>query len=490
MSPLDRRRAGVLLHPTSLPGGIGNGDLGPDAYRFIDWLAEAGFSVWQTLPLGPPHADLSPYRCQSVHAGNERLISLDLLTEAGWLDKDQGPKRGENRRAYRLRRLGTAWEGFQRHASNEDKQALEDFIAARRYWLDDYGLFHALREDHGGHPWWRWRAELRDRDASALEKVRVRLRGRIRHSCFEQFVFFRQWHALKSYADQRGVCMFGDMPLFVAEDSADVWAQRRYFRLNQRGRPQVVAGVPPDYFSATGQRWGNPHYAWDEMSGDAFRWWVERTRTHLEHFDLIRVDHFRGLEAFWEIPADEKTAINGRWVPAPGHELLSVLRQTFDRLPLVAEDLGTITPEVDALRDAFGLPGMKILQFAFDGAADNPFLPHNHVHNAVVYTGTHDNDTSLGWFHSLDPAGRQQVLDYLDCTATAMPRALCQAALASVARLAVLPMQDVLGLGAEHRMNRPGTNQRGNWRWRFSWGEIPPSLSADFRRLNELYGRL
>ncbi len=488
-SPLDRRRAGLLLHPTSLPGGPGNGDLGPDAYRFVDFLAACGFTVWQTLPLTPTHADLSPYGSQSVHAGNEYLISLDALVTAGWLEPDTGMAAAEDPWVYRRRRLAQAHEGFTRSAAPEERTAYSDFVNRHGYWLDDYAVFQALREAQRGLPWWRWPAKLRDRQPAAMEQVWESYGERINQCRFEQFAFFHQWCALRQYSNKKGVLVFGDLPLFVAEDSAEVWAQRQYFRLDAEGRPEVVAGVPPDYFSETGQRWGNPQYDWERMGVDGFRWWVERLRTQLEQFDLLRVDHFRGLESFWEIPASEKTAIHGHWVKAPGSELLQTLRDTYDRLPLVAEDLGIITPEVEALRDDFGLPGMKILQFAFGGGADNPYLPHNHTQNSVVYTGTHDNNTSLGWFHELDGRVRQHVLDYLGCPLDAMPVALCRAALASVALLAVLPMQDLLRLGAEQRMNMPGTSGRANWRWRFSWDQVSPEIEEHYRHLIGTYGR-
>jgi len=489
-SPLDRRRAGVLLHPTSLPGGLlGNGDLGPDAYRFVDFLLAGGFSVWQTLPLGPTHDDGSPYGCKSVHAGNERLISLTPLGEAGWLDNDARPWKGESPWRYHRRSLRRAWHGFRKRAPSHELEAYQAFVDGHSYWLDDYALFLALHESHRGAPWWRWPRAQRVREPAALDEARRRLAERIGQFRFEQFLFFRQWGALKRHANERGILIFGDMPLYVSGDSADVWAQREYFRLDERGQPEVVAGVPPDYFSDTGQRWGNPHYDWRGMQADGFRWWVERMRSQLEAFDLIRIDHFRGLEAFWEIPAEEETAIHGRWVQAPGQELLSTLRSTFESLPLVAEDLGIITPEVEALRDAFGLPGMKILQFAFDGGAGNPYLPHNHSRNAVVYTGTHDNNTTLGWFHELDRASRRHIQEYLGCPREAMPGALDRTALGSVAWLAMLPMQDLLRLGAEHRMNTPGTNNDRNWRWRFTWEQVSPGMSDHFRQLNELYGR-
>ncbi len=463
--------------------------MGPDAYRFVDFLADGGFSIWQTLPLGPTHSDLSPYRCQSVHAGSERLISLERLVESGWLPRETEPLGEEPAWAYRRRRLAQAMEGFRRHAGVRDREAFEAFAASHDYWLEDYVLYQALRSVHRGQPWWTWPAELRDRDPDALERARSSLAERLERFRFEQFLFFGQWRELKQYANERGILIFGDMPLYVAPDSADVWAQREYFRLDEHGHPHVVAGVPPDYFSDTGQRWGNPLYDWQRMKADGFIWWIARVRSQLETFDLIRIDHFRGLEAFWEIPASDDTAINGHWVPAPGRKLLQALRNTFDRLPLVAEDLGFITEGVEELRDVFGLPGMKVLHFAFEGGSANPYLPHNHVPNAVVYTGTHDNDTSLGWYSSLSEGERRYVHEYLGRSSDPMPMALCRAALRSVARLAVLPMQDLLRLGAEHRMNEPGTSSDLNWRWRFAWEQVEPDLSEKFRHFNELYGR-
>jgi 4-alpha-glucanotransferase len=480
-SPLDRRRAGLLLHPTSLPGGVGNGDLGPEAYRFVDFLVACGFTVWQTLPLGPTHHELSPYRCRSAHAGSELLISLDRLVEEGLLGRDGGPLRDESPQVYRRRRLREAFRAYRARSHHDLQWQCGEFRARHAYWLADYALYESLRDAQGGTPWWEWEPGLRDREPHALERARRELAEDIDQRCFEQQLFYRHWGDLRRYANERGVLVFGDIPLYVADDSADVWAERQYFRLDSAGRPAAVAGVPPDYFSPTGQRWGNPLYDWDRMQADGLAWWLERVRTQFEQFDLIRIDHFRGLEAYWEIPAHEGTAVNGRWVKAPG--------DTLHRLPLIAEDLGYITPEVAALRDRFGLPGMKILQFAFGGAADNPYLPHNVSENSVVYTGTHDNNTTLGWFGELDPNTRQHVVDYLGCSADAMPTALCRAALASVAALAILPMQDVLRLGSEQRMNAPGTDGSSNWRWRFSWDQIHPGTDHFYRHLIGLYGR-
>jgi len=487
-SPLDRRRAGLLLHPTSLPGRFGNGDLGPDAYRFVEFMAACGFTVWQTLPLGPPHDDLSPYSAQSVHAGNPRLIALDPLMEEGWLRPDGGPRAREDGWSYRQRRLREAQEGFLEHGGGE-RDAYAVFQRHHGYWLDDFALYQAIRAALEQQAWFDWPRELRDRQPEALAAARVRYAEAIARYKFEQFLFYRQWTALKQYANEHGILMFGDIPLFVGYDSADVWARRAEFLLDREGRRKVVAGVPPDYFSATGQLWGNPHYAWERMRKDGFRWWKERIRTQLTQFDLLRIDHFRGLDAYWEIPAEAETAVHGRWQPAPGDELFLALREEFGGLPLVAEDLGIITPEVEALRDAHGLPGMKVLHFAFGGGADNPYLPHQHIPNSVVYTGTHDNNTTMGWFEELDEGTRAHLFDYLSGGPEQMPELLARTALASVARLAVLPMQDLLGLGGEDRMNQPGVPE-GNWRWRFRWEQVGPQIAGHYRHLLELYGRV
>ncbi|HRD66289.1 MAG TPA: 4-alpha-glucanotransferase [Candidatus Competibacter sp.] len=486
-SPFDGRRAGLLLHPTSLPGGYDNGDLGPEAYRFVDFMAACGFTIWQTLPLGPPHDDLSPYSAQSAHAGNPRLIALEPLIEAGWLKPDGGPNAGEDGWTYRQRRLSEARQGFEKASRAQGEY--EAFLAQHRSWLDDFALYQAIRAAQGQSAWADWPPELRDRHPEALAATRQQLGKSIAQSRFEQFLFYRQWAALKRYANERGVLIFGDIPLFVGYDSADVWARRDCFLLDDEGRPEVVAGVPPDYFSATGQLWGNPHYAWERMRADGFRWWKERIHTQLTQFDLLRIDHFRGLEAYWEIPAGAETAASGRWQLAPGDELFRALRAEFGRLPLVAEDLGIITPEVEALRDNHGLPGMKVLHFAFGGAADNPYLPHNHVLNSVVYTGTHDNNTTLGWFEELDERTRAHLFDYLGGDPKSMPELLVRCAFASVARLAVVPMQDILELGGEDRMNRPGVAD-GNWRWRFRLEQVGPQITRHYRHLLELYGRV
>jgi 4-alpha-glucanotransferase len=487
MRPFERRRAGILLHPTSLPGSIGNGELGIEAFHFVDFLADCQVTVWQMLPLGPTHSDLSPYQCLSVHAGNTRLISLQRLVEAGWLD-DASLDPHQDIETQRKMRLAAAHNGFLHHAGDEMHAELDTFTEQHANWLNDFALYQALRDEFNGSAWFEWPESLRDREPDALHEARRRLASAIEQVRFEQFLFFRQWMDLRHYANDHGVLLFGDIPIFVAYDSAEVWANRQWFVLDEQGGLKVVAGVPPDYFSETGQRWGNPHYNWQALADDGYRWWLERIRTQLELFDLMRIDHFRGFEAYWEIDAAAETAVEGRWVAGPGTDFFEALRQAFDDLPLVAEDLGVITPEVTALRRQFGLPGMKILQFAFDGSTDNPYLPHNHEKLSVVYTGTHDNNTTLGWYEELPEQQRSFVRDYLGIETAGMPWPLMRAALASVAQIAVLPMQDVLGLDASHRMNIPGVAE-DNWRWRFQWEQLLPGYGERLRDWVRLYGR-
>lgn len=486
LSILDRRRSGVLLHITSLPGPADNGTLGADAFRFIDFLADCGFSVWQTLPINPTHADGSPYQCLSVHAGSSALIDPFWVIERGWLTAVQLANAGSEGW------LKVAFQTFRSRLATDDclREMYDRFLREHDWWLSDYTIYMAIREECGHDPWQQWPVALRDRWPAALQAARRRLATSIGHFSFVQFLFFSQWGELRSYAQRQGVLLFGDMPIFVAGDSADVWSSRHYFDLTEEGQPRVVAGVPPDYFSATGQRWGNPLYDWSAMEADDFHWWKGRLRSQLELYDWVRIDHFRGFEAYWEIPAESETAIEGRWIKAPGDRLLETIRRTFGGccLPLVAEDLGVVTAEVEELRDRFALPGMKILQFAFDGGPSNPYLPHHHPPNCVVYTGTHDNDTTLSWFLELDEEQQGRVYDYLGCAELPMPWALVRCALASEARLAMLPMQDVLGLGKGDRMNTPGTAE-GNWGWRFSWTLLTDEIRDRVRLWNRLYGR-
>lgn len=486
---LNKRRAGILLHITSLPGLGKQGDLGPDAYYFVDFLKTTGVTVWQTLPLGMTHPDGSPYQCLSAHAGNPSLINIDNLVKLGWLNQSEWCNECRQSNDFKKSCLiSKSYYGFLERADDHDKDDFAHFCQAKADWLDDFAMFIALRNEFNQKCWNKWPEPFKEREPKAMKEARVRLRELIDCIKFEQYLFFRQWMELKAYANQRDVLLFGDIPIFVAYDSADVWSNPEIFKLDESREMLVVAGVPPDYFSATGQRWGNPHYNWDELKKTGFDWWIHRMETQLEQFDILRIDHFRGLEAAWEIPANEETAINGMWVKAPGKQLLAAIKDEFGEIPLVAEDLGIITPEVEELRDKFDLPGMKILQFAFGGGADNPYLPDHHVKNCVVYTGTHDNDTTKGWSQTLNDDERRYIYEYLGFPSTSLHCALIQAALGSVANLAVIPMQDILELGSEHRMNTPGTTE-GNWRWRFQWDQLSAERAQRLGHLVELYNR-
>lgn len=435
------------------------------------------------------HADGSPYQCLSAHAGNPELICLDQLVESGWLNfSEHGPALRESREFSKSDFVAQAYYGFLERASSAEQKEFELFCADKAYWLDDFALFIVLRNEFGGQSWNMWPERYKERDAKTLKEVRHRMKREIDCIRFEQFVFYRQWMKLKSYANAKGVLLFGDVPIFVSYDSADVWANRDVFKLNASGDMVVVAGVPPDYFSAYGQRWGNPHYDWERLQKTGFDWWLKRMASQLEQFDILRVDHFRGFEAAWEVPAHEDTAMNGKWVEAPGKALLQAVKDAFGDVALVAEDLGVITPEVEALRDEFGLPGMKILHFAFGGNADNPYLPIHHTQNSVVYTGTHDNDTTVGWMHNLSHQQKHYVYDYLGFPSIPLNWALMQAALSSVANLAVIPMQDILELDGAHRMNTPGTTV-GNWKWRFQWDQLNDERAGRLGHLIALFDR-
>ena len=474
---LDRRRAGVLLHLTSLPGG----NLGKDAYRFVDFLVNTHFSVWQLLPLGPP-VDDSPYQCLSVHAGDTRLLDRQRLIDDGWLDKTTKP-------ASSLDIMQAAWNRFNTDAQASSQTAFESFRIQHHHWLEDYVLFVALREHYKNLPWWEWPKSIRARQSKALDQARREHSDLIDIHRFGQFLFFQQWLELKHYANSKGVLIFGDTPIYAAEDSVDVWVRPDYFKLDENGRPNVVAGVPPDNFSDVSQRWGNPLYDWQAMQTDGFQWWIKRLDTQFELFDLVRIDHFRGFQAYWEIPARSESAIDGYWVEAPGEALFETLKHAFTSLPLVAEDLGTITPEVIKLRDRFGFPGMKLLHYAFDDKPNNIYLPENHEENSVIYPGTHDNDTTLGWFNSLGDEDRSRVLDYLEDKRPEMPWALIDLTLSSIGRLAIIPMQDLLGLGSEARMNLPGTQGNHNWRWKFKFSQIRKKTVDRLRLAIKRHGR-
>jgi 4-alpha-glucanotransferase len=524
------RKSGILLHPTSLPGRSGIGDLGSAAYTFVDFLASAGQQLWQVMPLGPTGYGDSPYQSFSAFAGNPLLISFDLLIEQGLLapeDLASAPTFGNGSVDYgavipfKFGVLRRSFERFKAAATPEQRQAFADFRTKQRGWLADYTLFAAIKEAHGGANWNTWEHAIARREPPVLGQWASRLSYRTELQAYMQFMFFEQWRRLKAYANERGIQIIGDIPIFVAYDSADVWANRNLFKLDDDGNPTVVAGVPPDYFSATGQLWGNPLYRWDVIARQGYRWWIERFRTTLTLVDIARIDHFRGFAAYWEVPASEETAINGRWVRGPGEALFAAVRKALGGtsteftlspsaeftlsaaeglmvnsaegfstgLPIIAEDLGLITPDVEALRDNLGFPGMKVLQFAFVGDPDHPYLPHNYTPHCIVYTGTHDNDTTLGWWRTRTPSDRHNVQLYLGRDGSDIGWDFIRLALASVAEMAIVPMQDVLNLGSAGRMNTPGS-AGGNWSWRYTEDLLTIDLAERLRSLTEIYGRL
>jgi len=487
-NPFKDRRSGILLHPTSLPGPWKSGDLSHNAYRFVEFLAAAGQSVWQMMPLGITHDDGSPYQSLSTHAGNTLLISLDWMIERGWLESDVWEK-AQNSNQWRLETLERGCLNALETIDDQTRNDFDRFVRGQSYWLEDYANFVVLKKLHNGTGWKDWPVELRRANKSAVDAVLKESEQQLLLRKFEQYVFFRQWRELRRFAHSHGVYLFGDLPIFVSEDSADVWAHRDVFTVNADGQGTVVAGVPPDAFTDEGQLWGNPLYNWQTLRDSDFAWWTDRLRTHFSLFDMVRIDHFRGLEACWEVPATSNTAKDGKWVKTPGPELLEKIQQQFTDMPLVAEDLGIITEEVDHLRKQFSLPGMKVLQFAFDGDMHNHHLPHNHSEDMVVYTGTHDNDTTISWFQSEEDRNKQQVCSYLECGDHDMPWPLIRSAMMSVAKTSIFPLQDVLGLGAGHRMNLPGTVD-GNWQWRFDWSQVDGGLADRLREITTRYSRL
>ncbi len=493
-SSTSKRSGGLLFHPTSLPGPHGIGTLGRAAFTWVDFLVSAGQKWWQILPLGPTGYGDSPYQCFSALAGNPYLIDLEAVREAGLLTDaelavsfpvdhvDFGPVI-----EFKNKALARAWERFGK-ASPALRAEFEAFTAAESAWLDDFALFMALKDSNGGISWQEWEAPQRLREPAALARARETLRDTMGLHQFRQFLFFKQWRAVKSYANERGVHLIGDVPIFVAIDSADVWARPEFFQLDADRRPVAVAGVPPDYFSATGQLWGNPLYDWEALAKDGYAWWVQRLRATLAQVDLIRIDHFRGFEAFWRIPAGMPTAEVGKWTLGPGRALFDQLSATLGNLPLIAEDLGVITPEVDQLRAVTGLPGMRVLQFAFGGATEDRFLPHMYERNTVVYTGTHDNDTTRGWYEHITSEERDRVRRYLAVDGRDVSWDMIRAAWMSVADLAVAPLQDVLALGSEARMNTPG-QPAGNWSWRLLPDQLQPWHRDRLADLTSLYAR-
>jgi 4-alpha-glucanotransferase len=507
------RRSGILLHPTSLPGPFGIGDLGAEAYRFVDFLAETGQSLWQVLPLGPTGYGDSPYMCFSAFGGNPLLISPEKLAEEGLIEQSEiaHPPQFPNKRVdygraieYKRALLAKAFERFAERIAAGCHDDFYGFCEQNAFWLEDYALFMALKEAHGWRMWPEWEAGAARANPHALVGWRSELARSIQYRKFLQYAFFRQWEALRRYCRARGVDLIGDIPIYVAYDSAEVWANRSLFHLDDDGRPVAVAGVPPDYFSATGQLWGNPLYDWNVMAEQGYRWWIDRFRINFSLVDRVRLDHFRGFEAYWEIPATEKTAVNGTWVKGPGAAVFEAVGTELSRLgvrfEVIAEDLGVITPEVDHLREQLGLPGMRILQMAFGDDQKAPeYRPHNHIRHCVVYTGTHDHNTSVGWF-TAEPGSqttqtREQVererayaLEYLGTKGEQIHWDMIRLALGSVAAMAIYPLQDVLGLGAESRMNLPGT-RRGNWEWRFTADMLDRRVRDRLAGLTRTYER-
>ena len=501
---LRQRASGLVLHITSLPGPHGIGDLGEEAYRFVDWLASAGQTIWQTLPVNPIGPGNSPYQCPSAFAGSALMVALAPLVQRGWLPAEalQEVPAFDTARVdwgavipWRWSRLREAAAGFFTRASAEDRARFDTWRATQAAWLDEWTLFAALKDAHGGQPWWAWAPELARREPAALQAACTSLAAARDTHAFVQWCFDEQLAALRAHAHTRGVRLMGDLPIFVAHDSADVWARPDLYFLDAQHQPTVVAGCPPDGYSPDGQRWGNPLYRWERMAAEGYAWWVARVRRALAQADVFRIDHFRGFAGYWEVPASCPTAREGRWAPGPGVALFQAIEDALGTLPIVAEDLGTITPDVIALRDHFGFPGMRIVQEAFNGDASHPFLPHHHVPACLAYSSTHDSDTALGWWHSAPAAHRAFAAEYLQAGGPGgtgdghdVPMALVRAASRSVAALALFTLQDVLSLGSEHRMNLPGTD-RGNWSWRYTWAQVPPALAPALARLAAATGR-
>jgi len=495
------RSAGILLHPTSLPGKYGIGDFGDEAYKFVDFLKEAGQTLWQVFPLGPTGYGDSPYQCFSAFAGNPLLVSPEKLKENGFLshaDLNNPPISDPNKIDfgqvidYKKSILKKAFNSFKTNSNGLDKE-FEKFCHSHKEWLDDFAFFMACKDYHGGAVWNSWEKGLVHREKNILEEWRKKLGDEIQHQKFVQFIFFRQWKSLRKYANENGIKIIGDMPIFIAYDSSDLWANKELFTVDSEGILTFVAGVPPDYFSATGQLWGNPLYKWDVMEKDDFLWWRKRFSSLFELVDIVRIDHFRGFEAYWKIPGGEKTAQKGKWIKAPGEKLFATLKKHLGELPILAEDLGVITPPVEALRDQFGFPGMKVLQFAFGTGMERKFLPHNFVPNCLVYTGTHDNDTTRAYFEkeklNMDKSDiYEHTQKYLNYFGNDILPELIRVAYASVAAIVIIPMQDILNLGGEARMNFPSTTG-GNWTWRFIWDQADENLSKHYLDLTQLYER-
>ena len=491
---IDSRTSGILLHPTSLPGPHGSGDFGPGAYHFVDWLKSAGQSLWQTLPLGPIGPGDSPYMGSSAFAGNPLLVAFEPMVEKGWLTfaalaNNFDPHRIEFAHSvpWRMAKLREAYQGMKAGGQKGDVEVLAAWVKSEANWVEDYALFMALDATYSPKLWPDWPQALARRETKALDEARVTLGEEIQFWHFVQWQFDLQWNALKIYAHERGVKFVGDLPIFVAHHSADCWSRPDLYDLDAQGHPRVIAGVPPDYFSVTGQRWGNPLYNWAAMKKDKYTWWTSRVRRQLQLADMVRIDHFRGFCAYWEIPASEPTAVNGKWVPGPGAALFDAIKKALGTLPIIAEDLGVITKEVEDLRHHAGLPGMRILQFAFDGDATHEYLPHNYDRDTVVYSGTHDNDTVRGWWHGTTDRERAYASEYLGANEATIPWDMVSACAHSVANHSIYQLQDVLGLDGYHRMNTPGIT--GCWTWRFDWAWFPQDVTARLARLTAATGR-
>jgi 4-alpha-glucanotransferase len=491
------RASGILLHPTSLPGRFGIGDLGEAAYRFVDFLVESRQGYWQIMPLGPTSYGDSPYQALSAFAGNPLLINLESLVEQHYLapwDFDGAPAFPEHYVDYgpvidyKQHLLRLSYQNFKANAGETQKAELAVFVEANRSWLDDYALFAALKDHHAGASWDTWEQDIATRQPAALERWRNSLNDLIGYHIYTQYIFHQQWEKLKAYANQHNVHIIGDIPIFVAYDSVDTWAHQEQFYCDKQGKPTLVAGVPSDYFSTTGQLWGNPLYRWDVMGQSGYVWWIERFKRSLQQVDVIRLDHFRGFEACWAVPAGDETAIHGKWLSVPGRDLFQAVGKALGSEPVIAEDLGLITPEVQQLREELGFPGMKVLQFAFSGEPENLYLPHNYEGNCVVYTGTHDNDTTLGWFSTLGDQDRRFVQEYLGAQSEPINWGLIRLALMSVAHTAIFPLQDVLGISSEGRMNTPG-RASDNWSWRYSPPMLAGAAAQQLRAMTEIYGR-
>ena len=492
------RASGILLHPTSLPGKYSIGDLGDEAYKFVDFLAHAKQTYWQILPLGPTGYGDSPYQSFSAFAGNTNLIAPEKLVEDGFLtfeEINRKPNFPEGKvdfgKLYDWKNwiLSLAYESFSTATTSKDLRGeFEIFCQKEAAWLDDYALFRAIKKSQHEKPWLEWDEPLRLRDENALSQAKKNLREDIEAQRFQQWLFFRQWLKLKNYCKEKNVKIVGDVPIFISLDSSDAWCNPSQFKLDEQNRPLVVAGVPPDYFSKTGQLWGNPIYNWDNMRRDNFSWWTRRVNHTLKQVDIVRVDHFRGFAAVWEVPGGDKTAVNGNWINVPGKELFDALKNAIGDLSFWAEDLGVITPDVENLRDSFAFPGMRILQYAFGGDPKNNYLPHNYIENCVAYTGTHDNDTTVGWFKLANPAEREFCLNYLNSKGEEIHWDFIRAIWESVADTAIVPMQDLLGLGNEARMNLPASKS-GNWYWRCKDSDFSHEIGEKLRDLTEIYGR-